>query len=137
MAARRPGGHGQPLVELDGYPDNLATGTDGLLWVTVGSPVEPVLELVHRAPARVRRLVSRLPAWSQPPRRRTVRVLAVDGGTASAPTSPARVVHDLDADAEHFHMVTGVREHHGRVWLGSLENAAVAYLDVAPHGRAQ
>ena len=40
-----------------------------------------------------------------------------------------RVVHDLEADAAAYHMVTGVREHDGRVWLGSLEEPAVAVLD--------
>ncbi|MBV9831069.1 MAG: SMP-30/gluconolactonase/LRE family protein, partial [Marmoricola sp.] len=38
------------------------------------------------------------------------------------------LVHDLDADASDYHMVTGVREHDGDVWLGSLEEAAVAVL---------
>jgi hypothetical protein len=41
-----------------------------------------------------------------------------------------RTVHDLDADASHFHMATGVREHHGQVWLGSLVGSAIAVLDV-------
>ena len=27
-------------------------------------------------------------------------------------------------------MVTGVREHHGRLWLGSLEEPAVAVVDL-------
>ncbi len=40
------------------------------------------------------------------------------------------VVHDLTADASGFHLATGVREHHGRVWLGSLEEPAIAVLDV-------
>ena len=29
-----------------------------------------------------------------------------------------------------YHFVTGVREHDGRVWLGSLEEPAVAVLDL-------
>ena len=29
-----------------------------------------------------------------------------------------------------YHMVTGVREHQGRVWLGSLEEPAVAFFDL-------
>ena len=35
----------------------------------------------------------------------------------------------LLADADGYHMVTGVREHQGRVWLGSLEEPAVAVFD--------
>ena len=37
----------------------------------------------------------------------------------------------LDVEATGFHMVTGVREHDGRVWLGSLHESAVAVLDRA------
>ena len=40
------------------------------------------------------------------------------------------VVHDRTFDATHFHMATGVREHHGRVWLGSLQEPAIAWFDV-------
>jgi hypothetical protein len=29
-----------------------------------------------------------------------------------------------------YHMVTGVREHEGRVWLGSLHEAAIAVIDL-------
>jgi hypothetical protein len=39
-------------------------------------------------------------------------------------------VHDLDLDATHFHMATGVREHDGRVWIGSLAEPAVAWYDL-------
>jgi hypothetical protein len=28
-----------------------------------------------------------------------------------------------------YHMVTGVREHEGRIWLGSLDEGAVALLE--------
>jgi hypothetical protein len=40
------------------------------------------------------------------------------------------LVHDLSADASSYHMATGVREHEGRVWVGSVEEPAVAVLDV-------
>jgi hypothetical protein len=39
-------------------------------------------------------------------------------------------VHDVDIGHPAFHMVTGVREHEGRVWLGSLHEAAVAVHDL-------
>ena len=44
-------------------------------------------------------------------------------------TDDGRVVHDCSLDADGYHMVTGVREHQGRVWLGSLEEPAVAVFD--------
>jgi len=39
-------------------------------------------------------------------------------------------VHDLDLRSDAFHMVTGVREQDGRVWLGSLHEPAVAAVEL-------
>jgi sugar lactone lactonase YvrE len=108
--------------DLPGYPDNIARGSDGLVWVTIASPTDPVLERLMRAPRLLRRLAWRLPEAVQPKPARTVRVMAFD--------DTGRTVHDISADASSYHMATGVREHAGRVWLGSLEEAAVAVLDL-------
>ncbi len=107
---------------LPGYPDNIATGTDGLIWVTIASPTDPFLERVMRSPVTVRRLASRVPGPLQPTPKRSVRVLALD--------EEGTVVHDCSLDAVGFHMATGVRERDGRVWLGSLQEPAIAYFDV-------
>ena len=106
------------VTDLPGYPDNLAEGSDGLIWVTVASPTDPVATLLERAPSWVRRGVSQVPEALQPQVQRTVRVQAYD--------DDGTLVHDLDLPADGYHMVTGVREHDGRVWLGSLEEPAVA-----------
>ena len=66
---------------------------------------------------------TRLPAVLQPKPQRTVRVQAFDDA--------GRLVHDIDADAGNYHMVTGVREHHGEVWLASLEEPALAVVSLA------
>ncbi|CAM3207460.1 SMP-30/gluconolactonase/LRE family protein [Nocardioides dubius] len=107
------------LVEgLPGYPDNIARGSDGLIWVTIASPVDPLVERLQRAPLWLRRAVTRLPEAVQPAPKRTIRVQAFDdAGT---------LVHDLDLASPHFHMVTGVREHRGQVWMGSLHEPAIA-----------
>ena len=51
------------------------------------------------------------------------------------------LVHDLDlqppASGPGFHMVTGVREHDGRLWMGSLVEPAVAVLDLRMVQRTQ
>lgn len=110
--------------DLPGYPDNIATGTDGLIWVTVASPRDPVVERLMRGPMALRRAAWRLPELLQPKPKRTVRVVALDDSGA--------IVHDLDLPAAEFHMATGVREHHGRVWLGSLVEPAVASFELPP-----
>ncbi len=113
------------LDDLPGYPDNVARGSDGLIWVTLASPTDPVVERLQRSPLWVRKSATRIPDRLQPKPKRTVRAHAYDDS--------GRLVHDLDVDeAEHgvrFHMVTGVREHEGRVWMGSLLEPAIAVLD--------
>lgn len=107
--------------DLPGYPDNIARGSDGLVWVSLASPRDPLVERLQRGPRAFQRAALALPDALQPAPRRTVRVQAYDAS--------GRVVHDLAADAQRYHMVTGVREHDGRVWLGSLHEPALAVLE--------
>ena len=110
------------VTDLPGYPDNISRGSDGLIWSAIASPPDPVLGLLQRGPQRVRDLALRLPDALKPSPQRTVRVTAHD--------DTGHLVHDLSADASEWHMATGVREHDGRVWLGSLVEPAVAYIDL-------
>jgi sugar lactone lactonase YvrE len=106
--------------DLPGYPDNMARGSDGLIWVALASPKDALVERIQQGPLWIRRGVTKIPERLQPAPKRTVRVQAYDnlGG----------LVHDLTGDHERFHMVTGVREHAGDVWMSSLHEPAVAVL---------
>lgn len=108
--------------DLPGYPDNISLGSDSLVWVTIASPKDPVVEGLMRGPMALRRAAWRLPEPLQPKPKRTARVMAFD--------DTGTVVHDRSFEASSFHMVTGVREHDGRVWLGSLVEPAVAVFEV-------
>ena len=109
--------------DLPGYPDNIARGSDGLIWVTIASPRDPLAERIQRGPLPLRRIATRIPEALQPKPKRTVRVMAFDDA--------GEVVHDIDGDASGFHMATGVREHDGQIWLGSLHEPAVAVIRLA------
>jgi sugar lactone lactonase YvrE len=123
LAGPRTGEEDQLAQDLPGYPDNIARGSDGLIWVTIASPRDPLVERLMAGPMLARRLAWRLPATMQPKPKRTAQVMAFDDTGA--------VVHDCQLDASAFHMVTGVREHEGRVWVGSLHEPAVACFDLA------
>ena len=114
------------VSDLPGFPDNIARGSDGLLWVTIASPRDPMVERLQSGPLWLRRAVTRLPAALQPAARRTIRVQAYDDA--------GRLVRDVAVerpeDVARYHVVTGVREHDGRVWMGSLEEPAVAVVDL-------
>ena len=116
------------IEDLPGHPDNISLGTDGLIWVTIASPRDRVLGLLQRAPRAVRGMVRRAPEAVKPTPKETARVIAFD--------LSGDVVHDLDFDASFWHLATGVREHEGRVWLGSLVQPAIAVGDVPARGQA-
>ncbi|HWJ65700.1 MAG TPA: SMP-30/gluconolactonase/LRE family protein [Nocardioides sp.] len=126
LAGPRKGTRDLLCDDLPGYPDNIARGSDGLIWITIASPADPVVERLQTAPMVLRRLATVLPDALQPKPKQTVRVVAYDDrGT---------LVHDVDLrPADHgasYHMVTGVREHEGRVWMGSLHEPAIAAHDL-------
>ena len=122
LAGERAGQRDLLVDDLPGYPDNIARGSDGLIWVTIASPRDPLVERLQRGPRWLRRQVSRIPEALQPKPKQTVRVQAYD--------DDGRLVHDCEAAPDGYHMATGVREHDGRVWLGSLEEPAVAVLNL-------
>jgi sugar lactone lactonase YvrE len=110
------------VADLPGYPDNISRGSDGLIWVSIASPRDQLVERVHKGPMFLRRSAARIPEAVQPQPKRTVRVQAYD--------DEGRLVHDLDVATDGYHMVTGVREHDGRVWLGSLHESAIAVVSL-------
>jgi sugar lactone lactonase YvrE len=113
--------------DLPGYPDNISTGSDGLVWVTLASPPVAALERVRaHAPRVVRRLGRVLPPAMLPRPVRSVHVHAYRPDGA--------LVHDLRLPATDFHLVTGVREHLGTLWLASLEESALATVPLASRG---
>ena len=122
LTGPRAGQRDHLVQDLPGHPDNIARGSDGLIWVTLPSPPVALLPRLHRMPRAVRRAVTRIPERLQPSAGRQVRVVALD--------ADGRTVHDCVRDSSAYHMVTGVREHQGRVWLGSLEEPAVAFFDL-------
>ena len=123
LTGPRAGERDHLVTDLPGYPDNISRGSDGLIWVTIGSPLDRLVETIGSAPLAVRRMVTKIPEALQPKPKRTIRVQAyADDG---------RLVHDLAIDHPGFHMVTGVREHDGKVWMGSLHEPSVAVHDLA------
>ena len=110
------------LPNLPGFPDNIATGTDGLVWVALASPRNPVVDLLAPLPGVLRRWVWALPEALQPKPASQIWVVAVDPDTG-------RVVHDLQGSHPDFGLTTGVREHAGQVWLGGLVGTTIACFD--------
>jgi sugar lactone lactonase YvrE len=111
------------LTNLPAFPDNMATGTDGLAWVAMATPRNRVVDRLAPLPGALRRVVWALPASLQPKPASDVWVVALEPDSG-------RVVHDLQGAHSQFGMTTGVREHHGTVWLGSLTGTAIACFEL-------
>lgn len=109
------------FADLSSYPDNSCTGSDGLIWVAIPAPLNPALGVVQRLPKLARSLVLRLPEALQPQPSRVVKVVALNDDGAE--------VHAYEGEIDGFHMLTGVRERDGKLYLGSLYDSAIAVLE--------
>lgn len=121
LGGYRAGQH-EELVDLPGFPDNMARGPGGLLWIAMVAPRDPLLDWLHHAPPLLRRAMWQLPDRMLPGPAPVAWVIAVD--------ADGRLVHDLAATGAGYRAVTGVCESAGRLYLGSLSESAVAVLDL-------
>ncbi|HZU49720.1 MAG TPA: SMP-30/gluconolactonase/LRE family protein [Mycobacterium sp.] len=119
-------GESEVLVDqLPGLPDNLSTGTLGRIWVAL--PVTGIrpLRFAQRTPRSARRLIGRAASAVNHAPAATARVLAINrDGTAVARLACSRRCG--------YRMVTGVREHDGSLYLGSIAQQAIAAVSPAP-----
>ncbi|MCW6008181.1 SMP-30/gluconolactonase/LRE family protein [Micromonospora sp. CPCC 205371] len=122
LTGSRAGQRDTLVDNLPGFPDNLSTGSDGRIWIAIGSPRNRLLDWAHARTPLIRRTVWALPEHLQPGPERTAWAMAVDGS--------GRVVADLQGAGDRYHFVTGVREHAGRLYLGSLVESAIAVVDL-------
>ncbi|MGW7046883.1 SMP-30/gluconolactonase/LRE family protein [Streptomyces avermitilis] len=120
----RAGEHDVLADALPGFPDNLTTADDGLIWVALAGPRDPLVELLHRGPAVLRRTLAALPARVLPDPRPSVRALGLDPG--------GRPVHDVRRVPRGFRMATSAHCAGGRLWFGSLRGSALAVTNLPP-----
>lgn len=103
---------------LPGFPDNLTTSRDGLVWVALAGPRNALLDSLHRHHPALRRALWALPGALLPDPRRTTHVQGRD--------AQGRLVHDLRRRAHNYRLATSALEHNGTLYLGSLVEPAIA-----------
>ena len=118
------------IDNLPGFPDNMALGSDGLVWISLPTARNPLLDRLLPLPGALRQLVWMLPDRVQPKPDKIVWVLGV--------SLDGEIVHDLQGHGVDYSMVTSVWERNGTLYLGSLHERAVAVLDLSgrPHSGA-
>jgi sugar lactone lactonase YvrE len=124
LTGSRAGTVDRLVDNLPAFADNVSLGSDGLFWIAMASPRKALVDWLAPKHPVLRKTVWALPEALQPGPADTAWVQAV--------TATGELVHDLQARVDGFSMVTGVREHHGVVWLGSLHGQAIAAFDVPP-----
>jgi sugar lactone lactonase YvrE len=107
---------------LPGFPDNLTTGPDGLIWIGMASPRDALLDLLLPRAPWLRSAVWAVPARFQPKPKNMAWALAIDGNGA--------IVHDLRAWNVGYHEVTAARVHDGKLYLASIDVGALAVADL-------
>jgi sugar lactone lactonase YvrE len=120
LAGPRSGEQEVFVENLPGLPDNVSTGSDGLIWVALPSPRSRILDLLLPRPPVLRKVVWAMPERLRPKDTPTVWVQAYD--------AVGQLVHDLQTTHPQLRMISGVRESGGTVWLGSLESAAIGRI---------
>lgn len=116
-------GTAEPMIEnLPGFPDNMALGGDGLLWVSLASSRNAVLDRLLPLPGVLRQL-----SWLLPDR---LRPKPAATAWAMALSWDGEIVHDRQGTVDGFAMVTSAIEHRGTVYLGSLHSPAIAAFEL-------
>jgi sugar lactone lactonase YvrE len=106
------------VTMIPGLPDNIARGSDGLIWVAIGSPRNALLDSLLPKPPVLRKAVWSLPEALKPKAADIIEIQAYD--------DDGKLVHDLRGKHPDFRMPTGVRERDGKVWLSSIGTTHLA-----------
>lgn len=110
-------GRTEVLIDnLPGFPDNV-THHDAVFWVAIVSPRIKILDICAERPW-VARIAARLPASLQPAPSRHAAVFGID--------YDGEVVHNLQNPEGDYAVITSARVHGEHLYLGSLQDAAVA-----------
>jgi hypothetical protein len=116
-------GTSEVLIDnLPGFPDGLATGADGIYWLTIVSPRDGLADTVLFPNPFLRKIVRRLPPALMPAPKNYGFVLGIDETGA--------VVHNLQDPTGTFGQITNVMEYDGSLLMGSLSEDAVGKTPV-------
>ena len=110
------------IENLPGMPDNMSRGSDGVFWIAMPTERNKLLDQLLPRSGALRKAIWAMPERLQPDVTRIAWVVGIDGDGS--------VVRNLQGPGTAYHYVTGVREHDGRLYLGSLVEPAVAVADL-------
>lgn len=104
------------IENLPGFPDGILPGSDGLYWLAIAYPRNPLLDGMMPVPF-LRKMLLRLPAWMRPKPVRHSMVLGLD--------AEGGVVHNLQDPGAAYAPITNAVEWDGHLHFGSIDEDAV------------
>lgn len=121
IAGPRKGEHEVILDNLPGFPDGISAGSNGVFWVALASPRNPLMDKLGPKPF-LRKAVMRLPAFLRPKPVQYGFVLGID--------SEGAVIHNLQDPGGAYAPITSVQEEDGMLYFGSIIESAFARFPV-------
>jgi hypothetical protein len=110
---------GAPLA---GFPDNLTRDSEGLIWIAMPSPRDPMLDWLLPRNPRLRHAVWASPERLQPAEKNLAWAMAVN--------ADGTVVRDLRAWDVGYKTVTSVRRRGDTLYFGSLTERAIGVVEL-------
>jgi ribose transport system permease protein len=104
------------IENLPGYPDNINLASDGNYWLAMVGMRSPSYDLAMRMPGFRKRMAQRLPLdeWLFP---------NINTGCVLKFSEAGEVLETLwDLGGENHPMITSMREHKGKLYLGGISN---------------
>jgi sugar lactone lactonase YvrE len=121
-------GQDEVLIEnLPGFPDGISAGTNGIFWIALASPRNPLMDKLGPKPF-LRKVVMRLPGFLRPKPVQYAFVLGID--------AEGNIVHNLQDPGGAFAPITSVQEHGGKLYFGSIIEPAFGRIDVPARGQS-
>ena len=116
-------GKSEILIDnLPGFPDGIGTGSNGIFWVTLVTPRDPLGDNVLFPRPFLRKIVRRLPKALIPSAKNYGFILGLD--------SEGDVIYNLQDPKGRYCQITNVVEYNGMLYMGSLVEDAIGRIPV-------
>ncbi len=125
LEGERRGEYDVILNALPAFPDNITTGADGRYWLALANRRDPLMDRLSNWP-RLRKLVRRLPRQFQPRLKPYSHIIAID--------IDGQVLANLQDTSAAYSSISSVLEAGDKLYLGSLTDTRLAWLDKAEAG---
>ncbi|MGH1432872.1 MAG: SMP-30/gluconolactonase/LRE family protein [Lewinella sp.] len=108
------------IQALPAFPDGISRGSDGIFWLAMISPRNPLIDDLSEWPF-LRKVIARLPDWLQPAPATHAGVLGIN--------SQGEVVYNIQDPDGKFSQISSVQEWNGHLFFGSLGREGIGYLE--------